>query len=334
MLAVLAVVAAVAVDLVVLRSWLILSSTFWTSYAILLFFQLIMNGILTGLSVVRYDPHTIIGLRLAYAPVEDVAFGFALITLTLSCWVRLSTGPSSSSRREPGMTSWHSPPSPLRRAGLGVAVLAALSYSAFLLGHWTSPHAGRQVFVSELEAAGQPYNWLFRVADVVSGLAILVLSWIVYATLRGPRRAPMACGLLAVLGLGSIIDGSSTMSCLPTPNTACARAEHSANSLIGQLADLHTDSGLAGFVGAAAGALLLGVVLQSHGRPLGRLSIALGLAVAGAGLLDLLVLLAGGNIAVIERTRILLTSVWLLIVGLTTRTVTIQPQEETAAVVR
>jgi lycopene cyclase domain-containing protein len=98
-LAVLAVAAAMGADLGLLRSRVILSSTFWLSYAILLFFQLIMNGALTGLSVVRYDPHTITGLRLAYAPVEDIAFGFALITLTLSCWIRLSTARPVSTER-------------------------------------------------------------------------------------------------------------------------------------------------------------------------------------------------------------------------------------------
>ena len=62
---------------------------FWASYAILFGFQLLVNGVLTGLRIVRYDPDAILGLRLAYAPVEDLGFGFALILLTLSCWVAL-----------------------------------------------------------------------------------------------------------------------------------------------------------------------------------------------------------------------------------------------------
>ena len=49
-----------------------------------------VNGILTGLRIVRYDPGTILGLRIVYAPVEDIAFGFALITVTLSSWAWLS----------------------------------------------------------------------------------------------------------------------------------------------------------------------------------------------------------------------------------------------------
>jgi lycopene cyclase domain-containing protein len=57
------------------------------AYAIILCFQLIVNGILTGIPVVRYDRDRIIGWRIAYAPVEDLLFGFALVTITLSLWV-------------------------------------------------------------------------------------------------------------------------------------------------------------------------------------------------------------------------------------------------------
>ncbi|MBV9821356.1 MAG: lycopene cyclase domain-containing protein [Actinobacteria bacterium] len=76
-------------DLVLLRTRLLIRKSFWVSYAIMFGFQLLVNGVLTGLGVVRYDPDTILGLRLAYAPVEDLGFGFALILLTLSCWVAL-----------------------------------------------------------------------------------------------------------------------------------------------------------------------------------------------------------------------------------------------------
>jgi lycopene cyclase domain-containing protein len=87
--AALGVLAAGALDLIVLRTRLLRRKAFWTAYAIVLFFQLIVNGLLTGLKIVRYDSSTIIGWRIAYAPVEDVAFGFALALATLSLWVWL-----------------------------------------------------------------------------------------------------------------------------------------------------------------------------------------------------------------------------------------------------
>jgi lycopene cyclase domain-containing protein len=73
----------------VLRTNLLLRKAFWTAYAIMTFFQLVTNGLLTGLPIVRYDETAIIGWRIVYAPVEDLLFGFALVLVTLSLWVRL-----------------------------------------------------------------------------------------------------------------------------------------------------------------------------------------------------------------------------------------------------
>jgi lycopene cyclase domain-containing protein len=78
---------AVAVDLFVLRTRLVLRRVFWATYPIIVFFQLLSNGVLTGRDIVRYDPAAIVGWRLAYAPVEDLVFGFALVLLSLSLWV-------------------------------------------------------------------------------------------------------------------------------------------------------------------------------------------------------------------------------------------------------
>jgi lycopene cyclase domain-containing protein len=88
-LALAGVAGAVLVDTVVLRTWLVRRRTYWTAYAIVLFFQLATNGILTGLDIVRYDPAAILGWRIAFAPVEDLLFGYAMVTLTLSTWVWL-----------------------------------------------------------------------------------------------------------------------------------------------------------------------------------------------------------------------------------------------------
>jgi lycopene cyclase domain-containing protein len=88
-LALAGVAGAVLVDTVLLRTWLLRRATYWTAYAIVLFFQLVTNGILTGFDIVRYDPAAILGWRIAFAPVEDILFGYAMVTLTLSTWVWL-----------------------------------------------------------------------------------------------------------------------------------------------------------------------------------------------------------------------------------------------------
>ena len=87
--ALLGVAGALAVDLAVLRTRLVTRVVFWATYPIIITFQLLSNGILTGRRIVVYDPAAIIGWRLAYAPVEDLLFGFAMVLLTLSVWVWL-----------------------------------------------------------------------------------------------------------------------------------------------------------------------------------------------------------------------------------------------------
>lgn len=94
-----AVTLAVIVDAAVLRTNLLRRKAFWTAYAIVLGFQLIVNGLLTGLRIVRYDAGQIIGVRIAYAPVEDVLFGFAMVTVTLSMWVWLGRRAGLPTRR-------------------------------------------------------------------------------------------------------------------------------------------------------------------------------------------------------------------------------------------
>lgn len=100
-LGLLAVVLVVLLDLFVLRTRLVTRRVFWVSYAIIVFFQLITNGMFTGFGIVRYDGEAIVGStspaegpppflgdgRIAFAPAEDLLFGFALVLLSLCGWV-------------------------------------------------------------------------------------------------------------------------------------------------------------------------------------------------------------------------------------------------------
>lgn len=115
--AALGLAAALALDLAVLRTRLVLGRVFWLSYAIILAFQLAANGVLAGRGVVRYDPAAILGPRIIGAPVEDLAFGFALVLCTLAIWSRL--GPERSSRRGPEGSSRRGPQGSERPVGGG-----------------------------------------------------------------------------------------------------------------------------------------------------------------------------------------------------------------------
>jgi lycopene cyclase domain-containing protein len=108
--AVVAVLLALGYDLVVSRTGLLRRRAFWTAYAIMAGFQLLVNGVLTGVPVVRYDSRRVLGARLAYAPVEDLMFGFAMILTTLATWVWLGRRAAHESRAG-------SPPTRRARAG-------------------------------------------------------------------------------------------------------------------------------------------------------------------------------------------------------------------------
>jgi len=88
-LAMVAVVIAIAFDLYLFNTQLLKRKVFWTSYAIILAFQLLTNWWLTSRNIVMYSPDTIIGIRIASAPIEDLLFGFALVLGVLSNWIRL-----------------------------------------------------------------------------------------------------------------------------------------------------------------------------------------------------------------------------------------------------
>lgn len=91
-----AVLVAILADLLILRTALVRSRTWWTAYGIVVAFQLLTNGWLTGRGIVRYSGDAILGSerivflgegRIAYAPVEDLAFGFSLVLLSCAAWV-------------------------------------------------------------------------------------------------------------------------------------------------------------------------------------------------------------------------------------------------------
>lgn len=100
-LALLSVPIAIFIDLYILKTKLVKRKVYWASYAIIVFFQLVANGVLTGAGIVEYSGAKIIGSdtpqdsrppflgdgRIAYAPVEDLLFGYSMILLTLALWV-------------------------------------------------------------------------------------------------------------------------------------------------------------------------------------------------------------------------------------------------------
>ena len=86
-LALTAVPLAILFDLFLTKRRMILRRAFWTSYAIILPFQLLTNWWLTSREIVMYRDRFITGVRIASAPIEDLFFGFALILGVISLWI-------------------------------------------------------------------------------------------------------------------------------------------------------------------------------------------------------------------------------------------------------
>ena len=89
--AALGVVLAVLLELLVLRTGLFRDRSYWVALGIVAAFQLLVNGVLTCPPIVSYDPAEILGPRIACAPIEDLGFGFAMVTTTIALWRRAAS---------------------------------------------------------------------------------------------------------------------------------------------------------------------------------------------------------------------------------------------------
>jgi len=94
-------------ELIFLRTGILALGIFWISLAIVTVFQLISNGYLTSQKIVNYNPELISGARIAFAPLEDLFFGFALVSLTMFIWTKLKPTPKreKTSKVRPSKTS-------------------------------------------------------------------------------------------------------------------------------------------------------------------------------------------------------------------------------------
>lgn len=123
MIGAIAVGIAVFLDYKVFKTKIVGRKIFWYSYAIILFFQFVSNGMFTGLGIVKYNDAAIVGAaspiegsppmfgdgRLFFAPFEDVLFGFSLVLLSLVLWIHFERkGIQSQINSGPPRVRWFS----------------------------------------------------------------------------------------------------------------------------------------------------------------------------------------------------------------------------------
>jgi len=99
-LALIAAAIALLLDVVVLRTRLLMSFRYWIFLGVMLVFFFIVNGILTGLPVVMYSSHVITGFRVITIPIEDFIYMYALITPTIVLyeWMKRRKASASDTR--------------------------------------------------------------------------------------------------------------------------------------------------------------------------------------------------------------------------------------------
>lgn len=93
LLTVLACVAVVLLELLWAKTGIFTSLQYWLAMALVVFFQILVDGWLTKLSnpIVLYDAAQFAGIRFPWdIPIEDFGFGFAMVTLTIIVWLRLT----------------------------------------------------------------------------------------------------------------------------------------------------------------------------------------------------------------------------------------------------
>jgi hypothetical protein len=177
-------------------------------------------------------------------------------------------------------------------------------------------------FVSELSVPGQPGSQLFRVADVVAGVLIVAFAAGIAVWLGQPRgrflvAGRWGCGLLAFVGALCLLDAACPMSCPPSIDQMCDRAERS-GSLLAQVSDVHTISGVLSVIVAAIAMALVGLRLRHSGlsRCLARVSVGCTMAMLLlGGLLTATYLLDLPWLGSLERAQLLIQSIWLTLLA-------------------
>jgi lycopene cyclase domain-containing protein len=74
-----------------LHTRLVRRPVFWVFMGVMAVFMTLANGYLTGRPIVLYGTEFFSNVRLATIPLEDYAYGFSLITLSIVLWEYLST---------------------------------------------------------------------------------------------------------------------------------------------------------------------------------------------------------------------------------------------------
>ena len=107
---------------------------------------------------------------------------------------------------------------------VSAAVAAGVVYCSWPLGYYLNPVVSRRGLASELEALHQPYNWLFILLDVLSGVLVMAVAILLWRAHKDRLRRIILVNF-ALFGLLTILDALMPMSCEPSLR-ACPSLSH------------------------------------------------------------------------------------------------------------
>jgi hypothetical protein len=106
-----------------------------------------------------------------------------------------------------------------RRPALWVAVVAAFCYSSWPLGLILNPVVGKHALASQLEAPGQPYNWVFIGLDVLTGIAMCVIGILQFGAYRKHIMFRLCIAGYIIFGILVALAAVLPLNCNPQSNS-------------------------------------------------------------------------------------------------------------------
>ncbi|TDD95473.1 DUF998 domain-containing protein [Actinomadura rubrisoli] len=200
-----------------------------------------------------------------------------------------------------------------------LAVVAAVSYSTFLLEHLLSPDLDViNGYVSELSALDQPFHNVYSGGDLVTGVLTIIVALAALRRTRHRRLATTGWAFLGLFGVCAIGDATFPLDCAPSLETWCALRERSENVSFSH--EFHSVTSSAVIFCGVVALFTLSMAARRHGwwPALARWGWLLALAETVFALGTLLAMYLGRWLGIIQRVQIgilclgLLTIAWAL----------------------
>jgi hypothetical protein len=154
----------------------------------------------------------------------------------------------------------------IRRILIGLLVLGAVLYSSWML-EWVLPTGldPSRAYVSELAALDQPYGFLFRTGDLLTGIVLATAAG--FGLALRPRRLLTTIGWigLAVFAVSTFLDSRMPLACSAHGSSECAGREEA--GLLHAVRSLHAVTSSAAATAAAVSVFAFILAAYRYGWP-------------------------------------------------------------------